>query len=50
MKKNLRKIGMFALAITVLASCKKDNIDDIYVAGNYEDGYFVTGTINTHFC
>ena len=25
MKKNLRKIGMFALAITVLSSCKKDN-------------------------
>ena len=46
MKKNLRKIGMFALAITVLASCKKDNIDDIYVAGNYEDGYFVTNEGN----
>ena len=37
---------MFALAITVLASCKKDNIDDIYVAGNYEDGYFVTNEGN----
>ena len=46
MKKNLRKIGMFALAITVLSSCKKDNIDDIYVAGNYEDGYFVTNEGN----
>ena len=46
MKKKLRKIGMFALAITVLASCKKDNIDDIYVAGNYEDGYFVTNEGN----
>ena len=46
MKKNLRKIGIFALAITVLASCKKDNIDDIYVAGNYEDGYFVTNEGN----
>ena len=37
---------MFALAITVLSSCKKDNIDDIYVAGNYEDGYFVTNEGN----
>ena len=46
MKKNLRKIGMFALAITVLSSCKKDNIDEIYVAGNYEDGYFVTNEGN----
>jgi len=46
MKKNLRNIGMFALAITVLSSCKKDNIDDIYVAGNYEDGYFVTNEGN----
>ena len=46
MKKNLRNIGMFALAITVLSSCKKDNIDNIYVAGNYEDGYFVTNEGN----
>ena len=46
MKKNLRNIGIFALAITVLSSCKKDNIDDIYVAGNYEDGYFVTNEGN----
>ena len=46
MKKNLRKIGMFALAITVFSSCKKDNIDDIYVAGNYEDGYFITNEGN----
>ena len=46
MKKILRKIGIFFLAITVLSSCKKDNIDDIYVAGNYEDGYFVTNEGN----
>ena len=46
MKKNLRKIGMFALAITVLSSCKKDNIDDISIHGNYEDGYFITNEGN----
>ena len=46
MKKNLRKIGMFALAITVLSSCKKDNIDDISIPGNYEDGYFITNEGN----
>ena len=49
MKKNLRNIGMFALAITVLASCKKDQlIDDggVPVAGNYENGYFVTNEGN----
>jgi len=46
MKKNLRKIGMFALAITILSSCKKDNIDDISIPGNYEDGYFITNEGN----
>jgi YVTN family beta-propeller protein len=46
MKKNLRKLGIYALVITVLSSCKKDIIEDIYVAGNYEDGYFVTNEGN----
>tara|TARA_B110000879_G_scaffold178215_1_gene233290 strand:- start:14948 stop:16003 length:1056 start_codon:yes stop_codon:yes gene_type:complete len=46
MKKNLRKIGMFALAITVLSSCKKDALDDVSIPGNYEDGYFITNEGN----
>ena len=49
MKKNFRKITMLALAITVLASCKKDQmIDDggIVAPGNYENGYFVTNEGN----
>jgi len=46
MKKNFRKITMLALAITVLASCKKDNLADISIPGNYEDGYFVTNEGN----
>ena len=46
MKKNLRNIGMFALAITILSSCKKDNINDISIPGNYEDGYFITNEGN----
>ncbi len=46
MKKNLRKLGVYALVIMALSSCKKDSIEDIYVAGNYEDGYFVTNEGN----
>lgn len=46
MKKNLQKLGIYALLITALSSCKKDSIEDIYVAGNYEDGYFVTNEGN----
>ena len=46
MKKNLRKLGIYALVIMALSSCKKDSIEDIYVAGNYEDGYFVTNEGN----
>jgi len=46
MKKNLRNIRMFALAITILSSCKKDNINDISIPGNYEDGYFITNEGN----
>jgi YVTN family beta-propeller protein len=45
MKMNLRKLGILAMAITVMASCKKDQmIDDggVVVTGNYENGYFVT--------
>jgi YVTN family beta-propeller protein len=45
-KKNLRRLGMFVLGITVLASCKKNNLDDIFVPGNYENGYFVTNEGN----
>lgn len=37
---------MFALAITILSSCKKDNINDISIPGNYEDGYFITNEGN----
>ena len=46
---NLRKIGMLVIAITVMASCKKDQmIDDggIVAPGNYENGYFVTNEGN----
>ena len=32
MKKNLRKLGVYALVIIALSSCKKDSIEDIYVA------------------
>ena len=42
---NVRKIGMMAMAITVMASCKKDQMIDnggIVAPGNYENGYFVT--------
>jgi len=46
MKKTLRKIGMLCFAITALASCKKNNFDDITFASNYEDGYFVTNEGN----
>jgi YVTN family beta-propeller protein len=46
MKKNLRKIGAYTLVIMALSSCKKDSIEDVYVAGNYEDGYFVTNEGN----
>ena len=46
MKKILRKIGMFSLAITVLASCKKDRLVDISIPGNYENGYFITNEGN----
>jgi YVTN family beta-propeller protein len=46
---NVRKIGMLVIAITVMASCKKDQmIDDggIVAPGNYENGYFVTNEGN----
>jgi len=49
MKMNLRKVGMLAMAITVMSSCKKDNpIDNggIVVPGKYENGYFVTNEGN----
>jgi YVTN family beta-propeller protein len=49
MKMNLRKLGILAMAITVMASCKKDQmIDDggVFVPGNYENGYFVTNEGN----
>ncbi len=46
MKKNLRKLGIYALVTMALSSCKKDSIEDIYVSGNYEDGYFVTNEGN----
>jgi len=46
MKKKLRKLGIYTLLFTALSSCKKDRIEDIYVTGNYEDGYFVTNEGN----
>ncbi len=49
MKMNLRKVGMLAMAITVMASCKKDQVIDnggVVVPGEYENGYFVTNEGN----
>ena len=49
MKMNLRKLGILAMAITVMASCKKDQVIDdggVVVPGNYENGYFVTNEGN----
>ena len=46
---NLRKLGILAMAITVMASCKKDQVIDdggVIVPGNYENGYFVTNEGN----
>jgi len=42
MNKNLRKIGMIALAISTLASCKKDTPTPSIIEGNYKNGYFVS--------
>jgi YVTN family beta-propeller protein len=49
MKMKLRKLGILAMAITVMASCKKDQVIDngeVIVPGNYENGYFVTNEGN----
>ena len=49
MKMNLRKLGMLAMAITVITSCKKDQVIDdggLVVPGDYENGYFVTNEGN----
>ena len=49
MNTNLTKLGMIAIAITVMASCKKDQMNDdggIVAPGNYENGYFVTNEGN----
>ena len=46
MNKNLRKLGMLAMAITVMASCKKDTPTPTFTEGNYENGYFVTNEGN----
>ncbi len=46
---NLRKIGMLAMAITVMSSCKKDQVIDdggVVVPGEYENGYFITNEGN----
>ena len=45
MKKNLRKIGMFALAITVMSACKKDEVVDP-CGDELTNGYFVTNEGN----
>ena len=45
MKKNLIKIGIFALAITVLSSCKKDEVVDP-CGDELTNGYFVTNEGN----
>ena len=49
MKTNFTNLGMLAMAIIVIASCKKDQmIDDggIVVTRNYKNGYFVTNEGN----
>jgi len=46
MKNNLRKVVMIVLAITVIASCKKDEPTPVAIDGLYEDGYFVTNEGN----
>ena len=49
MKMNLRKIGLLTMAITVIASCKKDQVIDdrgVVIPGEYENGYFVTNEGN----
>ena len=49
MKMKLRKVGMLAMAITVITSCKKDQVIDnggVVVPGDYENGYFVTNEGN----
>ena len=46
MKNTLRKVGMIALVITVMASCKKDEPTPVTNDGLYEDGYFVTNEGN----
>jgi YVTN family beta-propeller protein len=46
MKNNLRKVVMIVLAITVMASCKKDEPTPVAIDGLYEDGYFVTNEGN----
>ena len=45
MKNNLRKVVMIVLAITVIASCKKDELTPVAIDGLYENGYFVVGKI-----
>jgi hypothetical protein len=46
MKKQITKIGMIALSITIFTSCEKDTIDVFISEGNYENGYFVTNEGN----
>ena len=49
MKMNLRKLGILAMVITVITSCKKDQVIDdggVVVPGDYENGYFVTNEGN----
>ena len=46
---NVRKIGMLAMVITVITSCKKDQViadGGVVVPGDYENGYFVTNEGN----
>ncbi len=42
MNTNLKIIGMFILAISILVSCKKDMPSLSITEGNYENGYFVS--------
>ncbi|MBC8265609.1 MAG: hypothetical protein H8E84_01450 [Flavobacteriales bacterium] len=42
MKKQLKQLGMIAMAICTLSSCKKDTPTTSVTEGNYEHGYFVT--------
>ncbi len=46
MNTNLKQLAVIVLAISTLASCKKDSPNPSITEGNYENGYFVTNEGN----